>query len=91
LPFLDLVHVRERRCERCGSVYAEPGSRSFIVDAHGFPVDFDDENPPAQLRVALKCANGHLTTLSVPEDVSAEATMMTPDDAPIATDALLVT
>lgn len=91
MPFLDLVHVRERRCERCASVYAQAGSRSFIVDTSGFPVDFDVQNPPANLRVALKCENGHLAILSVPEDASAEATMMTPDDAPIAADALLVT
>ena len=91
MPFLDLVHVRERRCTECGGVLAHAGSRSFIVDASGLPVDFDALNPPGELRVELTCANGHATILSVPQDVSAEATMMTPDDAPIAVDAVLLT
>ena len=89
MPYLDLVHVRERRCAQCGDVYAEPGSRSFIVHTNGLPVDFDEKHPPAELRVALTCRNGHPTTLRVPEDVSAEAAMMTPDDAPIAVDAVV--
>ena len=91
MPFLDLVHVRERRCAQCGEVLAQAGSRSFIVDASGLPVDFDPEKPPEELRVALTCRNGHMTELRAPHDVSAEATMMTPDDAPIALDAMLLT
>jgi len=90
LPFLDIVHVRERRCAQCGEIFAEPGSRSFIVDASGLPVNFDAEKPPEQLRLALTCPYGHVTTVNVPEDLSAEATLMTPDDAPIAVDAVLV-
>ena len=89
-PFLDLVHVRERRCEKCGQMLAEPGSRSFIVDGAGDPVNFDAEHPPSEMRVTLRCGNGHATQLSVPGDASAEATLMTPDDAPIAVDATLV-
>ena len=90
MAFLDLVHVRERRCERCDCILAEPGARSFIVDADGMPVHFDVEHPPAEMHVGLTCPKGHQMRLSVPDDVSAEATMMTPDDAPIAVDALLV-
>jgi len=90
VPFLDLVHVRERRCAQCHQVLAQAGSRSFIVDTNGLPVDFDPEKPPEQVRVELTCSAGHVTMLSVPEDVSAEATMMTPDDAPIALDAVLL-
>ena len=89
-PFLDIVHVRERRCAQCEQVLAQPGSRSFIVDAGGDPVNFDEEHPPETMRVGLRCRNGHLNTLTVPGDASAEATMMTPDDAPIAVDAQLL-
>lgn len=89
-PFLDLVHVRERRCEKCGEPLAQPGSRSFIVDAGGDPINFDAEAPPQTMRVALRCASGHTTTLDVPQDISAEETLMTPDDAPIAVDAQLL-
>lgn len=89
-PFLDLVHVRERRCATCGDPLAQPGSRSFIVDDSGDPVNFDAENPPQAMRVALLCVNGHPTTLDVPQDISAEETLMTPDDAPIAVDAQLL-
>lgn len=90
LPFLDLVHLRERRCEQCDAILAEPGSRSFIVDAAGLPVSFSEDETPDGMSVRLICPNGHETVLGVPGDVSAEAAMMTPDDAPIATDAILV-
>jgi hypothetical protein len=90
LPFLDLVHLRERRCEQCDAILAQPGSRSFIVDAAGLPVSFPEDGTPAGMSVRLICPNGHETVLDVPGDVSAEAAMMTPDDAPIATDAILV-
>ncbi|GAC1659213.1 MAG: hypothetical protein NVS9B12_12100 [Vulcanimicrobiaceae bacterium] len=90
-PFLDVVHVRERRCAQCGQILAEPGSRSFIVDAGGDPVDFSEESPPDAMQVGLRCGNGHETKFAVPGDASAEATMMTPDDAPIAVDAQLLT
>lgn len=89
-PFLDLVHVRERRCAQCPQKLAEPGSRSFIVDPSGDPVDFDVDQPPDAMQVRLRCANGHENVLAVPADLSAEATMMTPDDAPIAVDAELL-
>ena len=91
MPFLDLVHLRERSCAQCGDVLAQAGARSFIVDVSGLPVEFELEHAPAGLQVELTCANGHATVLRVPEDVSAEATMMTPDDAPIAVDAVIVT
>ncbi len=89
-PFLDVVHLRERRCAQCGETLAAPGSRSFIVDAAGDPLYFDEEHPPQAMRVALRCSKRHATALEVPGDASAEATMMTPDDAPIAVDALLL-
>lgn len=84
------MHLRERRCEQCDAILAEPGSRSFIVDVAGLPVNFPEEGTPAGMSVRLICPSGHETILTVPGDVSAEAAMMTPDDAPIATDAILV-
>lgn len=88
MPFLDVVHVRERRCAHCDVVIAPAGSRSFIVDADGLPVPFSEDAPPEGMTVRLECSNGHETRLDVPGDVSAEAAMMTPDDAPIAADAM---
>ena len=90
MPFLDLVHLRERACASCGAVLAPPGSRSFIVDASGLPVDFSPEQTPQGMTVRLLCTNGHETVLNVPADAGAEAALMTPDDAPIAADATLV-
>lgn len=69
---------------------APAGSRSFIVDASGLPVDFTESQTPQSMTVRLLCELGHETLLSVPADVGAEAALMTPDDAPIATDATLV-
>ncbi len=45
----------------------------------------------AHERYVAKFGRQPLVCLVNPEDASAEATMMTPDDAPIAADALLVT
>ena len=90
MPFLDLVHLRERKCASCGSILAPAGSRSFIVDASGLPVDFAPAQTPQGMSVRLLCALGHETLLNVPADVGAEAALMTPDDAPIAVDATLV-
>ncbi|MDP9016807.1 MAG: hypothetical protein M3N19_00610 [Candidatus Eremiobacteraeota bacterium] len=89
MPFLDVVHVRERRCASCGDRLAQAGARSFIVDSDGLPVAFSQDDPPQTMDVVLTCSSGHANTLNVPGDVSAEATMMTPDDAPIAVDAVL--
>lgn len=90
MPFLDLVHLRERTCASCGLMLAPAGSRSFIVDVSGLPVDFSESATLQGMTVRLLCANGHETMLNVPADVGAEAALMTPDDAPIATDATLV-
>lgn len=84
------MHLREYRCAQCNDILAEAGARSFIVNPDGFPVDFDESTPPAAMTVRMVCRNGHQSLLAVPGDVSAESTMMTPDDAPIATDATLV-
>ena len=90
VPFLDLVHLRERACASCGSLVAPAGSRSFIVDVSGLPVDFALSQTPQGMTVRLLCENGHETLLNVPGDAGAEAALMTPDDAPIAADATLV-
>ncbi|GAC1388244.1 MAG: hypothetical protein NVSMB31_01910 [Vulcanimicrobiaceae bacterium] len=90
MPFLDVVHIRERRCAVCGDFLARAGARSFIVDSDGLPVAFAEDDPPQAMHVSMTCGNGHATELHIPGDVSAEATMMTPDDAPIAVDAVLI-
>jgi hypothetical protein len=89
MPFLDLVHLRELRCEECEALLAPAGARSFIVDKFGNPVQFSLEDPPAEMVVHLTCPNGHLTELNVPNEISAEETLITPEDAPIGTDAYI--
>jgi len=69
---------------------AVAGARSFVVDGAGEPVYFSESQALTGMRVALVCENGHTTRLSVPEDVAAEATLMTPEEAPIGRDAALV-
>jgi hypothetical protein len=59
------------------------------VDAEGSPVFFAPEAPLEAMTVEIPCAKGHAVLLRVPEDVSAEEALMTPDDAPIAQDATL--
>lgn len=88
--FLDLVHLLELRCEQCSAVLAQPGSRSFIVDNSGDPVNFSQDDPPAEMVVHLACPSGHTTELNVPNEISAEETLVTPDEAPIAVDACIV-
>lgn len=88
--FLDLVHQLELRCGECSEVLAQPGSRSFIVDGNGNPVNFSQEDQPAEMVVYLACPNGHITELNVPNEISAEETLVTPDEAPIAVDACIV-
>ena len=89
MPFLAVVHLRELLCAQCGARIAEAGARSFIVDASGAPVSFAGDAIPEEMAVRLTCPNGHETTLYVPNEVSAEETLATPDGAPIATDAVL--
>ena len=88
--FLSLVHLRDLPCHGCNAVLATAGSRSFIVDSDGNPMPFSEDDPPAEMIVQLACPNGHVTELNVPNEISAEDTLQTPDEAPIATDAYAV-
>jgi hypothetical protein len=89
MPFLNLVHVRELRCKTCIALLAPAGARSFIVDAEHNPAAISVDDPAAQIVVRLTCPNGHVTVLTVPNDVAAEEALMTPDNAPIAVDACI--
>lgn len=89
MPFLAIVHLQETRCDRCGAVLAAPGARSFVVDDEGLPVLFDVDDPAVAMTVEFPCPNGHAVTRLVPSEVSAEETLMTPERAPIAVDAIL--
>lgn len=89
MPFLAIVHLHEARCPQCGAALAAPGSRSFIVDDEGAPALFDPNDPPAEMTVEIPCPNGHSLTLFVPNEISAEESLMTPASAPIAADAVL--
>lgn len=88
--FLSLVHLSELRCEECKELLAMPGSRSFIVNLEGDPVAFSTEDPPAEMIVHLLCPNGHASELDVPNEIGAEESMSTPDEAPIGADACLI-
>jgi hypothetical protein len=88
--FLSLVHLTELRCEQCGDVLAEPGARSFIVTPGADPVVFSSEDPPAEMVVQVLCRCGHANELNVPNEISAEESLNTPDEAPIAADACLI-
>lgn len=87
MPFLVVVHLRELDCGQCGARLAEAGARSFIVDADGDPILFDDRDQPAEMVVEMRCPRGHLSTLMIPNEVSAEETLTMPESAPIAADA----
>jgi hypothetical protein len=86
--FLSIVHLRERRCPLCNALLATAGARSFIVDSQGDPVAFATANPPAQMQLEMRCENGHIDVITVPGEASAEESIHTPDDAPIALDAV---
>lgn len=88
--FLSLVHLAELRCEECSDLLAQPGARSFIVNADGDPVQFSHNDPPAEMVVQLLCPNGHASELNVPNEISAEESIGTPDEAPIGADACLI-
>lgn len=88
--FLSLVHLTQLRCEQCGQPLAHPGARSFIVTAEGDPVQFSAEDPPAEMIVHLLCSNGHANELNVPNEIAAEESMTTPEEAPIGVDACLI-
>ncbi|MDQ2873245.1 MAG: hypothetical protein M3R35_08975 [Candidatus Eremiobacteraeota bacterium] len=89
MPFLSLVHLRDMQCAVCKSPIARAGARSFVVDLGGTPIHFSTDDPPAEMIVELVCSNGHANELNVPNEISAEETLSTPDDAPIACDATL--
>lgn len=88
--FLSLVHLSELRCEECREVLAEPGARSFIVTLDRDPVEFSTDDPPAEMVVHLLCRNGHATEVNVPNEIGAEESMTTPDEAPLGADACLI-
>lgn len=89
MPFLSLVHLKTRVCAQCGAALGEPGARSFVVDATGSPINFSETDSLAEMLVEIACSNGHLTELTVPLEIAAEESLLTPDDAPIGRDAML--
>jgi hypothetical protein len=89
MPFLALVHLRELHCPECSLLLAPAGARSFLVDETGEAVNFSSEGPPAEMTVEIECPNGHAVTLYVPNEIGAEETLSTPDEAPIGRDAVL--
>lgn len=89
MPFLSLVHLRDLRCDECSLLLAPAGARSFIVNGEGSPVGFAQDDPPAEMLVELACENGHVHELNVPNEIAAEETLSTPEEAPIAVDAVL--
>lgn len=90
MAYLSLVHLRDLTCEHCRAVIAQAGARSFIVDGGGNPMNFSQDDPPAEMVVQLGCPNGHTIELNVPNEIAAEEAMTTPDEAPIAADATVV-
>ncbi|MEO6913529.1 MAG: hypothetical protein ABI182_05855 [Candidatus Baltobacteraceae bacterium] len=90
MPFLNLVHLRELHCAVCKAELAVPGSRSFVVDENGDPVLFKEDQEPAEMIVEIVCPNGHTTEAAVPNELAAEPSLQTPDDAPIALDARFI-
>ncbi len=88
--FLSLVHLQDLRCRQCNALLATAGARSFIVDSNGDPMSFSQDDPPAEMVVQLACPDGHVTELNVPNEIGAEESIQTPDDAPIAEDAYAV-
>lgn len=90
MPYLALVHLRELRCAECRVLLAAAGARSIIVDEQDEPVHFAAQDAPQEMQVELTCANGHATLLYVPNEIAAEETLQTPDDAPVGLDAMLI-
>ena len=90
MPFLAVVHLRELRCKTCDAPLAEAGARSFIIDDHDEPVWFEADAVPEEMTLVITCPNGHPEEIFVPNEVGAEETLLTPEDAPLGTDAVLV-
>jgi hypothetical protein len=59
------------------------------VDERGEALNFSTEEPPDEMTVEIACPNGHTAILYVPNEIGAEETLVTPDDAPIGRDAVL--
>lgn len=90
MGFLAVLHVRPLACPKCGARITAPGARSIVVDSEGAPVFFTPEAVPENMTVEIPCANGHVVALRVPDDLSAEETLMIPDDAPVAENATII-
>lgn len=90
MPFLALVHLRDLECPECQERLAVAGARSFVVDGETNPINFATEEPPEEMTVEIYCSRGHAATLYVPNEISAEETVVTPDEAPIGRDAVFV-
>lgn len=90
MPFLALVHLRELRCAQCNELLADAGARSFLVDASGEAVHFAEEEPPDEMTAAIYCSRKHENLLYVPNEIGAEETLYTPEQAPIARDATML-
>lgn len=87
--YLALVHLRDLACEACGAPLAVAGARSFIVTEDDEPLGFEANAVPEEMTVELRCPFGHTTTMFVPNEIGAEETMQTPEDAPIGADAFI--
>jgi len=88
--YLALVHLRDLNCEACGAPLAVAGARSFIVSGDDEPVGFEQDAVPEEMTVELHCPAGHATQMFVPNEIGAEETMQTPEEAPIGADAFIV-
>jgi hypothetical protein len=89
MPFLALVHLRELRCAECNVLLAEAGARSFVIDASGEAINFSSNEPPEEMEAVIMCPSGHENVVFVPNELGAEETLYTPEDAPIGRDAIL--
>jgi phage FluMu protein Com len=90
MPFLALVHLRDLRCAQCNEHLAQAGARSFLVDESGEALNFSEDEPPQEMTAAIYCSNGHENLLYVPNEIAAEETLYTPEEAPIARDAIML-
>ncbi len=90
MPFLALVHLRDLRCAQCNEPLAQAGARSFLVDESGEALNFTQDEPPEEMTAAIYCSNGHENLLYVPNEIAAEETLYTPEEAPIARDAIML-
>ncbi|MHB8146387.1 MAG: hypothetical protein ACYDGM_03870 [Vulcanimicrobiaceae bacterium] len=90
MPFLAVVHLRELRCKTCDALLAQAGARSFIIDEQDEPLWFVPDEVPEEMTLVMTCPSGHLEQLFVPNEIGAEETLLTPEDAPIGLDAVFV-